>query len=72
VIAWKIKSLEFDMHNLDEVHELCPGQTVHPTSGALVIIEQTDRTEGEEATTGDLDQPWLYVDGTWYWLIDVD
>ena len=72
VIAWKIKSIQFDMHNIGDGLELCPGQAVHPTSGAMVIVEQTDRANGEEASTGDLDIPWLYVDQTWYWLVDVD
>jgi len=72
IIAWKIQSIEFDLHNFDEIDELCPGQVVHATAGALVVIEQTDREQGKEASTGELDQPWLYVDGTWYWLVDVD
>ena len=72
IIKWNIQSIAFDMHYFDDLDELCPGQPVHATAGAMVTIWQTDRKVGEEVSSGELYQPWLYVDGTWYFLVDVD
>jgi hypothetical protein len=38
----------------------------------LVFVDQTDQEQGKEPETGELAIPWLYVDGSWFWLIDVD
>jgi hypothetical protein len=70
VIAWKIVGIEYDMHNFQEAVELCQGEVVRASSGAVVTISQTDQEREELPETGEMYLPWLYVEGTWYFLVD--
>ncbi len=74
LVDWRITQIEFDLFWLKKntPFQWCPGKLVRASAGAMVTVEQTDQRPGEAVSKGDSYLPWLYVDGTWYWLIDVD
>ena len=72
ILSWKIRSIEPDLYNFDTISELCSGYPVHATAGAAVIVKQTAQEPGHPPTTDEVELPWIYVNATWYWLVDWD
>jgi len=72
IMSWKVQEIRYDGHYANQTTEWCSGQTFYATAGAHVFIAQTDKKPGEEPEEGVLVLPWVYVEGSWYTLLDDD
>ena len=66
LVSWKIRSIRYDGSSLGE--ELCPGEVLNATAGAIVEVVQYIQEPGQPVEKNELELDWAYVDGVWYFL----